>query len=326
MKHAKSLIQGTIAAAIMCGAAASAVAQDQKFSFGPPLRSNHVFAYKYTERVTTVHEISGSVADSSERTLTYYITQHQFPTPGKNGMLTVQANIDSMMLEVRTDGGQRLEFNTQTFAFTDGRLAAHREVLVPSSLVNRLVTFNITPYGEILSVDSRDLENVQEQAKDSTIDEFTRTRLAEITTDQYLASVFLPWRMLPVGRQVEYNEPVSVPLWMSFDRLSFKGTGTSTLAKSPDGDPVLRFEGRLSSPVLAKITTTGFDDPLTVKSANANVAGELTLESDGVVRRGWTAVTGSAVSDRHGIPVNTRIRHEAYIETIGVSPLPTGGG
>lgn len=309
----------------MCCAAASAVAQDQKFSFGPPLRSNHVFAYKYTERVTTVHEMMGSVVDSSERLLTYFITQHQFPTPGKSGMLTVQANIDSMMLEIRTDGDHRLVFNTQTFNQTDGKAAGHRDVLVPSSLVNRFVTFNVTSYGEILSVDSRDLDNVLAQAKDSSIDAFTRTRLAEITTDQYLASVFLPWRMLPVGRQVKYNDQVSVPLWMGLDRLSFKGKGKAMLTKSPSGDPVLRIEGRLSDPVLAKLTTSGFDDPLTVKSAQANVAGELTLESDGVVLRGWTAVTGSAVCDRNGTRVDTRIKHESYIESMGVSPLAAVG-
>lgn len=307
-------------AILACCATVPSFAQEETFRFGPPLRSSFLFAYKYTERVTTVHTMVGGAADSSERVLTYYITQHQFPTPGKNGLITVQANVDSMSLEF-TEGADRLTFNTQRFVEQDWKLSGHREVLIPSSLVNRLVTFSVSPYGEILGMESEDLEDAKKQAADPGVDEFTRTRLQEITTDAYLASVLFPWRMLPLGRTVGYGRPVSVPLWMAMDRISFRGDGTLTLMKSPSGEPKAHFEGRLAGPVLAKLTVAAFGEPLTVKSATASVAGEMELEADGVVHSGWIAINGTASSMRDGRPVETRIKHEVYVEAMGVSPF-----
>ena len=54
-------------------------ADDDRFSFGPPLRRNVVLAYKYTERVKTVNELNGHAFDSSERVLSYFITERQVP-------------------------------------------------------------------------------------------------------------------------------------------------------------------------------------------------------------------------------------------------------
>lgn len=315
------MIQGTAIAALALASVAvlPSSAQDNGFAFGPPLRSRNVFAYKYTERVTTVHEMEGNTLDSTERVLTYYITQRQSPVNEGSGMLKIEANIDSMTIDVRR-ADQRITFNTQLFAEQDWKLGGHREVLAPASLVNRMVTFTISPYGEILDLESAELDKVAKQAEAPQVDEFTRTRLAEVTTNEYLAAVYLPWRMLPLGREVAFDKPMPAPLWVPLDRLSFRGNGSVTVVKSPTGEPKLRFEGSAENPILAKITTAGFDDPMTVESARASIAGEMELESDGVVRSGWASITGTAVSDRSGATINSRIRHEVYIESLGVAP------
>jgi len=321
MKRAMKMIQGAGIAALALAsiAAVPSSAQENGFSFGPPLRSKHLFAYKYTERVTTVHEMDGGATDSTERVLTYYITQRQIPIPEKKGMMKVEANIDSMTIDLR-GADQRITFNTQLFAQQDWKIGGHREVLVPASLVNRMVSFEVSPYGEIMEIESVELDKARKQAELPQVDAFTRARLAEITTDEYLAAVLLPWRMAPLGRKVEYNKPMATPLWVALDRLSFRGTGSVAVMKSSTGGPKLRFEGRVKNPVFAKITTAGFDEPLTVKSAEASVAGEMELESDGVVRSGWASITGTAISERSGAAVNSRIRHEVYIESLGVAP------
>src|SRR3954468_8246657 len=88
-----------------CGPRASAQgpapSASDRFDFGPPLRANIVFIYKYTERVTEVHEMNGQIADSTQRVLTYYISQRQIPSNTRKGLLAIEANIDSMEIDVR---------------------------------------------------------------------------------------------------------------------------------------------------------------------------------------------------------------------------------
>lgn len=310
---------GIVATVIAVAATATSIAQENEFRFGPPLRSNYVFGYKYTERVNAVHEIGGTIADSSVRVVTYFVTQRQI-LANTGGPITVEANIDSMTLDVRGIE-EHVTFNTQQFVEGDWKNARHREVLGPSSIVNRLITANVSPYGEILDIKSEDLENVMRQAENPGVDDFTRVRIAEITTKDYLSTVFFPWRMLPLGRSVGYDRSAPSPLVVALDRLAFRGTGTSHVTKSPAGEPVLRFEGRVSDPILKKMTIGAYSDPLEVKSAEARIAGELTLEEDGVVRNGWMNVTGTVTSDRAGVPVTSRIRHEVYVELMGMVPF-----
>lgn len=312
------LLRRCLAAAIMAIAATGiSYAQQSEFSFGPPLRSAYLFAYKYTERVTAVHEIDGAVADSSERVVSYYITEHQTVEPG--GSITLTANIDSMQLDFR-GANDRVSFNTQRFVEQDWKNARHIEVLAPSSLVNRIVSARISPYGEILEMKSGDLDAVRKQTEHPGVEEFTRVRVAESLTNEYISSILFPWRMAPLGRKVRYEKPTAVPFWVAMDRLSFHGTGNATLGQSPSGEPVLRLQGKVEKPVMSQMTIGAYSDPLKVKSAQAVVAGELTLEEDGVVRSGWINVTGSVVSDRNGAKVTSHIRHETYIEQMAISP------
>lgn len=303
-----------------------ALAQDGKggsvkFKFGPPLRNNILFAYKYTERVRAIHSIDGAPYDSSERVLTYFITQRQVPVPEKAGVIDVQVLVDSMQLDYRHPS-DTFFFDTQKLSGEEWNMVKHREVLVPSALVNRMVVFRLSPYGEVLSLKSEALDEVRRQASEPGVDIFTQTLVAGVTSDEYLTSVLLPWRgVVPLGREVRYDRPVTLPFFASLDRVSFKEKVTSYLEKKPDGELHLRFDATLARPHTKMMTITSFDEALKVKSTTATMTGDLKLDEDGVVHSGWSVAKGTIMSDRGGSKIRSDISHEIYIESIGLSPL-----
>lgn len=300
-----------------------AVAQPKSFTFGSPLRPNIMFGYKYVERVTERHEIAGQLVDSSTRILTYYVTEHQTIAPDGSGALAVEGNVDSMQVDVR-GLGDPLFFNTQQIEHvSDRKLVAHRDVFASSTLVNRSVTFMLTPYGQILGVESPARKRAYDDINDGLIDPFTRERLREVLTDEYLASVYLPWRVLPLGRTVAYDAPQRLPFWAVFNRSSFRDTLTGTLVNGPDGSPHYTYRAQLHKPINTMVTVTGFEEPIKMGTMEASLDGNLKLDDDGVVLSGWTITKGTLTTLRNGMPVKSTISHEVYFDSMGMMPLAT---
>ncbi len=286
--------------------------------FGPPLRAQFVFAYKYTERVRTLLELEGTPYDSTDRTLTYFMTMHQTVSNDGSRRVMVELNVDSMQLDLRSSGDS-LHFHTQHLQGDDWNMVRHREILVPSAFVSRPLMFQLSPYGEIMGISGKALADLREQGEIPEVDPFTRARLKELTTDDYMASVLLPWRcVVPLGALVEVERPVvlkSVPL--TLDRVAFRNNVNSTLEFGKDGLPVLRFDATLDSVVTPTITLLQFDQPLNVVGAEGTITGKLKMQEDGVVTGGWSVATGTINADRGGQKVTERVTHEVFIESMG---------
>lgn len=293
----------------------------EKFSFGPPLRSDYIFAYKYTERVGLHHSLEGRAFDSTERILTYFLTERQIIAPDGSGRVTVDVVVDSMMLSY-TSSGERLDFHTQHLQGNDWEKVKHREVLVPSALVNRKVTFHLSPYGELLEMRSPALDNVRDQTAAPEVDDYTRLLAANMTTPAYLAGALETWRgITPIGEVVETNTPIlGRKLFALLDRVSFKTKGTITLVSGEDGTTHLKFNAPLEKPLVDSLVWPQFEEPVPVVSASGSITGDLKLDEDGVVNTGWSVAEGTIVSRRGGSTLTTRVRHESYIELMTISP------
>lgn len=288
--------------------------------FGPPLRANFVFAYKYTERVRSTLELDGALFDSTERLLTYYMTMHQTVATDGSHRVSLELNVDSMQLDFRSTGDS-LHFHTQHLQGDDWNMVRHREVLVPSAFVSRVMMFQLAPYGQVIGIGGKALADLREQGNVPEVDPFTRARLAEMTLDSYIASVLLPWRcVVPLGSRVQTGKPVQlhdVPLTM--DRTSFRNDVTSTLEYGADGLPVLRFEAALDSVVTPTLTLLQFDQPMNITGADGRITGQLRMQEDGVVSGGWSVATGTIKANRSGQQVTERVRHEVFIEAMGTT-------
>ena len=313
----RTALCAAIAAIAIGSAPAPLQAQTDAFQFGPPLRKNIVFAYKYTERVRTWHTSAWNTSDSSERILTYFITQRQLARDG--GLVAIEANIDSMRVEFRRDGDTLL-FDTQKLVGVDFDIT-HREILGPSSIVNRVTTFTLSPYGEVIKVEGSGIENIREQVQDPAVDKVTRERVLDITTPEYLTAVFLPWRgLLPVGRSLAFGDTIETKFGTALDRVPVGSTAAVALTKVY-GKPALTFTASLSNPVR---TTSGFTEilePVSIKSVRGRIAGMLNLDDDGVVLSGWTTQSGVIESETLGVPLVTKITQETQTEMLGMMPF-----
>ncbi len=292
-----------------------------EFSFGPPLRSDYIFAYKYTERVGLHQSIDGRGFDSTERVLTYFLTERQIVAPDGSGRVTVDVVVDSMMLSY-TSSGEKFNFHTQHLQGNDWQKVKHREVLVPSSLVNRKVTFDLSPYGELLAMRSPALDNVREQAAAPEVDDYTRLLAANITGLPYLASVLETWRgITPIGETVETKGPIAGrKFYAVLDRVPFQTTGTITLVTGEDGATHLKFNALLEHSRVDSLVWPQFEEPLPLVSATGTITGDLKLDEDGVINSGWSVADGTIVTRRGASNLTTRVRHESYIELMTISP------
>jgi hypothetical protein len=302
------------------GAALPASAQEQPFSFGPPLRPNIIFAYRYVERVRATHRMEGQVVDSTDRTLTYFITERQLP--GQNGTWIVEANIDSMRVDSRGTGG-RVLFNTQSMKGSE-MLVKHREVLAPSSLVNRMVTFTLSPYGEIIKVDSPALRDLLDQAAVPEVDSFTRDRVTALVRDEHLAAVYLPWRgVAPLGQKVEFDRSQSIPFPTTLDELAFRDTASVKIVRGREGEPGphLQFTASLGEPISPKLTVTAFPGPVTISSLKGGTTGDLKLDQDGVILSGWVTTTATATGRLGDQKLSSDFIQEVFIDQLGMVPF-----
>lgn len=290
---------------------------NETFSFGHPLRDNILFAYKYTEKVRTwLSDADGAVTDSSERVLTYFITQRQKPGLLGGGAIEVEANIDSMRLDYRGAAGA-VEYDNMIL--DHGRDLArlrHPAVLVPSTLVNSVAHFQLSPYGTMIDMKSISFDNLRVQAEDPSLDDFTYKRLGHMLDNRYLATVFFPWRnVLPLGRDIGVNKTIRVPMLSALDRIVFTDSADVTLIPAADGgQPVLNFTTPLTTPVTEWITYEGQSDPVLLSGSHGIITGQLMLDPDGVVTSGWSMANGTATGSARGQAVNARFEHQVYVE------------
>ena len=203
----------------------------EEFSFGPPLRDNILFAYTYTERVRSwFYDEKGALLDSSDRALTYFITQMQHPADIGGGAFDIEANIDSMRIDYRGMGGA-IDFNTQNpDHVTDYSRIRHPAILVPSTLVSSVTHFIISPYGTLVDMKSPSFDNIRKQGEDPHLDNFTFKRIDQMINRDFLSTVFLPWRnLVPLGQTVPYDQELRVPFIGTLDRILFNDTAHVTL-------------------------------------------------------------------------------------------------
>ena len=289
-------------------------AQTKSLEFGPPLRPNIVFSYKFTERVSTVYESNGEVLDSGQRILSYFVSERQLPLAG--GRWQIEANIDSMRVEF-TNGGKTLRFNTQEAAHENFDIN-HREILAPSLLVNRVAMVTLSPYGEIVSIESPSFDFLREDAANPANDLFTRERLLDLITPEFIGATMFPWRsIVPLGRKVAYNDTLRIPYAGVLDRVSIRDTAEVVLTRTNE-KPVLNFASTFSRAVRPNAAFTELLDPVAITGVDGRVFGSLNLDDDGVVVSAWTASSGKIAGTIAGAPVTATVRHETYTETIGM--------
>ncbi len=318
-------VRSFVIASVLLGVfvTSSALAQNDMFSFGPPLRSKILFSYKYTERLkSTVREEKNGKADSSERIVTYYVKQYQTPVEGSDGLWTIEGYIDSMKLEYRSLHDHVI-FNTQDQATITQEAINHPEVLAPSSLVSRPVRFTITPYGQVIKTDGKMIKDLQQQVEDPNVDNFTRDRVLAVTDDNYMSTVYFPWRnVVPLGRDVAMNKPLSIPMVASLDRIVFQDTAQIMIVRPNNAEKAhLQYSAQLKNPISETFTVMPISQPLTVTGGNAMVTGDLELDGDGVVLSGVSGTKGE-IHGLHGTrEITVHYDHEVYIEMMGMESL-----
>ncbi|MBC8145090.1 MAG: hypothetical protein H7X80_05850 [bacterium] len=307
----------TSIAAVATLSAQSPLTASDALEFGPPLRPNIVFSYKFTERVHSIYESQGTVVDSGERILTYYISERQLPLDG--GRWSIEANVDSMRVDYKHDGAT-LQFNTQDAV--DGPFDInHREILAPSSIVNLPATVTLSSYGEILDVESPAFDDLREQIKSEGVDPAVRERVLDLTSTEFVGATVFPWRnIVPLGRRVAYFDTLRLPFAGVLDRTPVRDTATVVLIRQNE-KAVLNFSSTFARAVRPTATFTELRDPVAIESVNGRISGGLNLDDDGVVISGWTAATGTIAGIVSGAPIVATIRHETYTEMIGMMSL-----
>lgn len=301
-------------------------AGENTFAFGPPLRNGILFNYKYTERVKTwLMDKTGSVQDSSERVLIYYITQRQTDAEIGGGATVVEANIDSMSLDYRGAGGD-VQFNTQIREHANDVLRLrHNAVLVPSTLVSSPTRFTISPYGSLVQAQSKSFTSIREQAQDPMLDDFTYKRIEQMITDEYLSTVFLPWRnAVPFGHTLTYGEQTRIPFIGALDRIVFVDSVDVTLQRGEEDPlkPTLNFRAHLSKPKTEWMTLEGWEAPMLVNNADAVITGMYKLDRDGVVLSGISMANGTVEGSTRGQKHSARFEHQTYVELINMTASP----
>jgi hypothetical protein len=312
------LLNALAVTAALAGIAVSdASAQDKPLAFGPPLRPNIVFSYKFTERVRAVYESQGQVVDSGQRVLTYYVSQKQEPMTG--GRWQIEANIDSMRVEY-VHNGETLHFNTQDAA-TEQFDINHREILGPSAIVNRVAMITLSPYGEVLNVESPSFEFLKEQIAAPGVDAVTRERVVDLISPEFLSAAVFPWRSVaPLGRTVGYSETLRVPFVGVLDRIAVRDTAEVTLTRH-NGKATLGFTSDFGHTARKLAAFTELLEPVSIASIDGSISGALTLDDDGVVVSGWTTAKGTINGVVSGAPLVATVWHETFTEMIGMMSL-----
>lgn len=311
----RSLLRSLSIVAALAGlTAADAAAQVKPLQFGPPLRPNIVFSYKFTERVRAVYESGGAAIDSGSRILSYFISQKQSPLSG--GRWLIEANIDSMHVEYMHNG-ESVTFNTQNAAHESFDIN-HREILAPSAIVNRVAMITLSPYGEVLEVESPSFDFLIEQIAEPGVDPVIGERVLDLIAPEFLSATLLPWRSIaPLGQAVTYDDTLSIPFAGVLDRIPVRDTAKVVLTRQ-NGKAVLNFSSDFARSTRPVAAFTELLDPVSIISTKGHISGALNLDDDGVVVSGWTAAKGTVTGTVSGAPIAATIWHETYSEMIGM--------
>jgi hypothetical protein len=176
-----------------------------------------------------------------------------------------------------------------------------------------MITFKISPYGEVMDVKG-DVLGIAEQVMHPGIDEFTRARAEQLLDAKSLQSIYFPWRsVLPLGRTVKCGAVNLVPSAAMLDRVPF-GDSARAVVGVENGKYFLGFEGQLTRPRVDTYTINTLRDPLKISRANGVISGRLSLDPDGVVQSGWVAARGEITSMVDDMVVRSNISHEVHIE------------
>jgi hypothetical protein len=303
-----------ILAALALVGSAEAVAQSRPLQFGPPLRPNIVFSYKFTERVRTLYESGGEVVDSGHRVLSYFVSQKQSPLDG--GRWLIEANVDSMHVEY-VHNGQTVRFNTQEAATSTFDIT-HREILGPSAIVNRVAMITLSPYGQVLGIESPSFDFLREQIAEPGVDPVIRERVLDMISPEFLSATLLPWRSVaPLGRSVGFGDTLTMPFTGVLDRVGVRDTARVVLMRQND-KAVLNFQSDFRTATRPFGAFTELLDPVTIGSTTGHISGALNIDDDGVVVSGWTAAKGTVNGTVSGAPIAATVWHETYTEMIGM--------
>jgi hypothetical protein len=175
----------------------------------------------------------------------------------------------------------------------------------------------LSPYGEVLDVKSESFDFVREQITEPVVDAFTRERVLDILTPEYLTGALLPWRgVLPLGQAVTVGDTVERKFGSMVDRIPF--VGIARVVVTQDGSrSTANFTATVDRPVRATTVFTELLEPVSLRGLTATMAGGLMLDPDGVVVSGWTTIKGTVTSDVGGTPMTTTVWHESVTELIG---------
>ena len=158
------------------------------------------------------------------------------------------------------------------------------------------------------------------------LDDFTYKRMDHLLTDEYLTTIFFPWRgVLPIGQTIEYGRPLSIPFIGALDRITFEDTASVLITPAEEGrGHLLRFTARLSDPTYEWITYDAIPLPILLNGASGTMTGQLELDQDGVVLSGFSVTNGTATGTARGKAYNVKIDHEVYIELGGMVNFAIG--
>lgn len=133
-----------------------------------------------------------------KRQLTYWLIVHVV-TVGKDGIVTFEANIDSM--RIHTDkAGDELTFDSQDFHATETVNLSHPELVGPSMILNKPFTFRMTLEGDF--IDLQGFEGWIGQIDSAvTLDSTVRTNMKEYMAPEFLRRLVTPAEGFVYGRR-----------------------------------------------------------------------------------------------------------------------------
>lgn len=298
---------------------------EKPFRFDLPLKPNILTSYKITERVRTIIKLPAQKNDTTERVINYYFTGRPVLTSraADKGKIIIEFNIDSMNIN-HIGATDTLKFNTQNYSDAQSKKVSHTEIFAPTLPVNRPVKIFLSPYGELLSMESEEYDMTIKQLKETPgFDELNRARCIAYLQKEYTAPTFLPWKLFtPIGRALKNGGSAVLNTLSVLDRTVFKGSVKTEFVQRGDStsstENHLILSGSFDKPITNEITLLGFDKPLKIDYANAKLTGDITLENGGGVLSGWTSSTGTiTTAPSFGGIMQVNILHETYINKIG---------
>lgn len=298
---------------------------EKVFRFDLPIKPNYLTSYKYTERVRKIVKLPSQPSDTTERILNYFISCRpvQSAKPENRGKLIFEVNVDSMIIENNNSSG-KLVFNTQKLTDAQSKKVGDLEVLAPSLFVNRPVKFKLSPYGELLSMESEEFDIARSQLMGAdALDDLSKAKCKSTLEVNYAATTLLPWRLLaPIDRVIRPNGKLVISSINILDMTIFKGKVNLTYIKTGDSltssENHLILNGKFDIPFSKEIILAGFDKPFKIDYGNSKLTGDFTFNDGGELNSGWTNSTGRiTMQPSFGGILQVDIVHDTFLKKIG---------